>query len=183
MKDTDKQKACWLALAVTCGARFTELLNFDITLIDENRTAFGDLFLETTRQIKTKGRGKGGKLLYKYILRDKFLPFYRDWLIERQAILNKNNQSHTALFIKQNGQPATAATIRCWIIDFEKYLGVPFYAHSLRHYLTTLLARKNIPQNLIKELMGWSSADMVDVYSDLTIGEMHFPELENLKTL
>ena len=65
LRDTDKQQACWLALAITSGARISELLIFETDLIDVNRTAFGDLFLETTRQIKTKGRGKSGKLLYK----------------------------------------------------------------------------------------------------------------------
>jgi site-specific recombinase XerD len=127
LKETNKQQACWLALAVTSGARFTELLNFEIDLIDESRTAFGDLFFETTRQIKTKGRGKAGKLLYKYILREKFLPFYKEWLLERVKVLEKKNKQHNFLFLKADGSPATGATIRGWVEDFEKYLKVPFY--------------------------------------------------------
>lgn len=183
LKDTDKQKACWLALAVTSGARFTELLNFETDLIDENRTAFGDLFLETTRQIKTKGRGKSGKLLYKYILRDKFLPFYGEWMEERQKILKENNLEHKALFIKNDGTPASDGTIRGWIEGFEKHLGVPFYAHALRHYLTTLLSRKSIPPAIIKDLMGWSSLELVSVYDDSTFASKNVPELENLRGL
>lgn len=181
LKDTDKQKACWLALAVTSGARFTELLNFETDLIDENRTAFGDLFLETTRQIKTKGRGKSGKLLYKYILRDKFLPFYGEWMEERQKILKENNLEHKALFIKNDGTPASDGTIRGWIEGFEKHLGVPFYAHALRHYLTTLLSKKNIPHVLIKEIFGWSSLEMVSLYDDSSAKDREYPELENLR--
>lgn len=181
LKDTDKQKACWLALAVTSGARFTELLKFEIDLIDENRTAFGDLFLETTRQIKTKGRGKSGKLLYKYILRDKFLPFYREWKEEREKILIEKNLNHKALFIKHDGTPASDTTIRGWVEEFEKYLGVPFYTHALRHYLTTLLSKKNIPHVLIKEIFGWSSLEMVSVYDDSTASDREYPELKGLK--
>ncbi len=181
LKEKNKQQACWLALAVTSGARFSELLNFEVDLIDENRTAFGDLFLETTRQIKTKGRGKAGKLLYKYILRDKFLPFYKEWIIEREKILKEKKLNHNFLFIKQDGNPATSATIRGWTEDFEEYLKVPFYAHALRHYLTTLLSKKNIPHLLIKEIFGWSSLEMVLVYDDSTAKDRTYKELENLK--
>lgn len=177
----NKQEACWLALAITCGARFSELLIFETDLIDENRTAFGDLFLETTRQIKTKGRGKAGKLLYKYILKEKFLPYYKNWLKERERILKDKKLNHNFLFIKQDGQPATGATVRGWICEFEKYLGVPFYAHALRHYLVTLFSKKNIPQPLIKELMGWSSLEMVSIYDDSSLKDRNYEELKNLK--
>lgn len=181
LKDKDKQKACWLALAITSGARFSELLRFEIDLIDENRTAFGDIFLETTRQIKTKGRGKSGKLLYKYILRDKFLPFYNEWLIEREKILKKKGKDHRYLFVKQDGDPATPQTVRKWIRGFEEYLKIPFYSHALRHYLTTLLSKKNIPPMLIKEIFGWSDLSMVSLYDDTTARDRSYPELENLK--
>ena len=181
LKKNNEQQACWLALAVTSGARFSELLCFEIDLIDENRTAFGDLFLETTRQIKTKGRGKGGKLLYKYILKEKFLPYYKEWLKERTKILKEKKLNHNFLFVKQDGTPATGATVRGWIDDFEKYLGVPFYAHALRHYLVTLLSKKNIPQPLIQELMGWSSAEMVQIYDDTSARDRVYEGLENLK--
>jgi integrase len=181
LQGRNKQQACWLALAVTSGARFTELLNFEVDLIDENRTAFGDLFLETTREIKTKGRGKAGKLLYKYILRDKFLPYYHEWIEERKIILEKKNISHNFLFIKQDGSPATAPTIRKWVQSFEKYLKVPFYTHALRHFLTTLLSKKNIPHILIKEIFGWSDLSMVVLYDDTTAKDRVYKELENFK--
>lgn len=181
LEKEDSQKACWLALAVTSGARFSELLRFETSHIDENRTAFGDLFLETTKQIKTKGRGKSGKLLYKYILRDKFLPFYTRWIVEREKIIKEKKLKHDFLFIKNNGEPATTATVRGWVEGFEDYLKVPFYTHALRHYLTTLLSKKNIPHVLIKEIFGWSSIQMVELYDDSTAKDRSYPELENLK--
>lgn len=181
LKDKNTQQACWVALAITSGARLSELLAFQTDLIDENRTAFGDLFLETTRQIKTKGRGKAGKLLYKYILRDKFLPYYKAWLEDRDKIMKEHNQSHSYLFVKSDGTPATNSTVLRWIKEFESYLKVPFYNHALRHYLTTLLSRKNIPPMLIKEIFGWSTIEMVSVYDDTTVGSRNYKELENLK--
>ena len=177
----NKQQACWVALAITSGARFTELLSFETDMIDENRTAFGDLFLETTRQLKTKGRGKAGKLLYKYILREKFLPYYNVWLVERAKILKKKKLNHNFIFIKNDGTPATPATIRGWVREFEDHLKVPFYTHALRHYLTTLLSKKNVPQVLIKEIFGWSSLEMVSLYDDSTAHDRTYKELENFK--
>jgi len=181
LSSTDKQKACWIALAITSGARFTELLNFEIDLIDENRTAFGDLFLETTRQIKTKGRGKSGKLLYKYIVKDKFMPFFKEWVIEREKVMKEKGIEHNFLFIKQDGQPATPAMIRAWVEGFESYLKVPFYMHCTRHYLTTMLSKKNIPLLLIKEIFGWSSTDMIEIYDDSSAKDREYPELEALR--
>jgi site-specific recombinase XerD len=180
LSKNEKQQACWLALAATSGARFTELLCFETDLIDENRTAFGDLFIETTKQIRTKGKGKSGKLLYKYILKEKFMPYYKEWLKERAKILKEKKLNHNFLFIKQDGTPATGATVRGWIEGFEKYLGVPFYAHAVRHYLVTLFSKKNIPPQLIKELMGWSS-DMIQIYDDTSARDRVYEGLENLK--
>lgn len=183
LSKTDSQQACWLALAICSGARFSELLNFEVDLIDKNKTAFGDLFLETTRPIRTKGRGKGGKMLHKYILRDKFLPFFDDWTEKRAIILKENGIENNSLFIQSNGKPVTTSTVQNWTKGFEKYLGVNVYTHSFRHFFVTLLSRKNIPYHLIQYIVGWSNADMVAVYDDSSIAEKEFPELENLRDL
>ena len=120
-------------------------------------------------------------MLYKYILKDKFLPYYREWLKEREDILTKNNLSHNTLFIKDDGTPATEGTVRSWISTMEKILGVPFYAHSLRHYIVSEFSRKNIPPELIQELIGWSGISMIQVYNDVSPKDRAWAELENLK--
>ncbi len=181
LSETDSQKAFWLSLACYSGSRFAELLRFTTDILDENHTAFGNLFMETIKPIKTKGRGRGGKMLYKYILTDKFLPYYKTWLVDRQAIMDKTGQEHMFFFIKADGTPATEGTVRSWVNTMENYLGVNLYPHALRHYLTTELSRKNIPPLLIKDLMGWSSLDMVEVYNDLSSKDREWKELENLK--
>lgn len=180
--EKDRQKACWLALAISSGARFSELLIFTTDLVDENRRAFGGLFLETTKQIKTKGRGRAGKLLYKYIVAEKFLPYYREWLKERETMIsNLGIEDHKFIFINKDGSPADGHMVRRWFSDFEKFLGVDFYPHSLRHYLTTLLSKKNIPQPLIKEIFGWASVVMVESYDDTTAKDRIWQELEDFK--
>lgn len=177
------QEACWLALGICSGARLSELLSFEIDTIDENNTVFEGLFLETTKPIKTKGRGKSGKLIKKYILKDKFMPFYDEWIKERNKILKTTGKKSKKLFIREDGRAVNQSTISTWNKYFSEFLGVPLYTHALRHYFVTLLSRKNIPPNLIKAIVGWDDITMVDVYNDQSIGEMTFPELENLKNI
>jgi len=179
--EEDSQKAFWLALACYSGSRFSELLRFTTDNLDENHTAFGDLFMETLKPIKTKGRGRAGKMLHKYILKDKFLPFYKKWIEDRKVIMEKNSQDHTYFFIKPDGTPASAGTIRSWVTTMENHLGENLYPHALRHFLTTELSRKNIPPLLIKDLMGWASLEMVETYNDLSSKDREWKELDNLK--
>lgn len=177
------QEACLLALAISSGARVSEWLRFDIPIIDETNLAFDDIFIETLKQIKTKGRGKSGKPLYKYIIKDIFLPYYHVWLPEREKIMKENNKEHDKLFIKSDGSPAKVSTIRSWITKWEDFLGVPFYPHCLRHYITTYLTRLGLSSDFIIEIMGWSSADMYKTYNDLTAKEREWKELHKLKNV
>lgn len=181
LSENDSQKAAWLALAAYSGSRFSELLRFTTDILDPNNTAFGDLFMETKRQIKTKGRGREGKMLYKYILKDKFLPYYEKWIVDRETIMKEKGQEHTSLFIRDDGSPATDGTIRSWVASMETYLGVNVYPHCLRHFLVTEFSRKNIPPMLIKDLVGWSGLEMVNLYNDLTSKDKEWSELDNLK--
>lgn len=177
-----KQEACLLALAIGSGARVSELLRFTTNIIDENNTAFEDIFLETSKAIKTKGFTKKGKMLFKYIIKDIFLPYYKDWLIEREEILKENNVEHDCIFISRDGKPASVATIRSWITKWEDFLGVPFYPHCLRHYTVTHLTRLGLTSDFIIEIMGWSAGgEMYKIYNDLTAKERKWTDLDKLK--
>lgn len=178
------QEACLFALAISSGARKSELLRFDIDLIDENNTAFDGLFIETKEKIKTKGRFEG-KMLYKYIVKDIFMPYYNNWIKERREILKNNNvKEHNKLFIKSNGQPIeNITTIDYWASKWGKILGVDVYFHSCRHYLCTWLSKIGLEQDLIVEIYGWSSGDMYKIYNDLTAKDRKWKGTEKLKNV
>jgi len=183
LEKKDSQQACWIALAFASGARFSELFRFTIDNIDVNKTAFDGLFLETTKQIKTKGRTKTGKMLYKYIIKDIFVPYYEKWMIDRKEIMSKNNVSeHGFLFIKKDGTPAENGTVRSWINAMTKHMGVPIYPHAFRHATTTHLSKIGLPDQLIQELIGWSSTLMVAVYNDTGVKDKSWSELDKLKS-
>jgi len=175
------QEACLLAIAISSGARISEWLRFTTSIIDENNTAFDDIFLETLKEIKTKGRTKAGKMLIKYLIKDTFLPYYKDWLIEREKIMKKNNKEHDFIFIKSNGEPATESTVRSWVMKWEKHLEVNFYPHCLRHYIVTHLTRLGLGSDFIIAIMGWTSSDMYKIYNDLSAKETKWKDLDKLK--
>jgi integrase len=181
-EDKEYQTLCWFSLAAASGCRFSELLRFTVNLIDPNKTAYNGIFLETTKSIKTKGRGRGGKMLVKYILKDIFLDKYNLWLKERQEILNKANINHEFLFIKKDGSPADASDARRWVKKIQTYTDKPFYAHALRHWFTTSLFRAGLPSELVQDIVGWTSESMPKLYNDLESKDRNWPELENLKT-
>jgi integrase len=175
------QISCWLALAIGSGSRFSELLRFTTDNIDGDRLAFNDIFLETLRPIKSKGRSREGKLLIKYIIKDIFWDRYQKWLDLRKVIMTRHGKDHNFIFIKNNGDPAEDSSVRTWVEKIEELLEIPFYPHCLRHYFTTLLSKSKLPSDLIQEIVGWSSEGMVKIYNDSSIKDRNFTELDDLK--
>ena len=178
------QDACLLSLAISCGARVSELARFTTDLIDENNSVFDGLFLETTDEIATKGRGTTGKMLRKYILKDMFLPHYHKWLDERKEIMDRTKQEHNCIFVTKDGNPASADRLRDWISEWSDIVGQPCYPHGLRHYNTTLYRRLGLDDDLIVYLTGWSEStghSMIAIYDDRTIGEKQFKGLDKLR--
>lgn len=185
MKDLEKderiQEAVFIALAISSGARLSELFRITLDILDEKETAFDDLFLVTKKPIKTKGRGKNGKQLHKYIIKTLFLPWLKKWLPIREKILKANGvDEHYSIFIKQDGTPATEATVRYWIDRWEKMTDLNIYPHSFRHYFVTYLSKVGLEAELIQSIVGWSSGDMVAIYNDLRIDEREWKGLGKL---
>lgn len=177
------QDACLLALAISCGARVSELARFTTNLIDENNTVFDGLFLETTSEIKTKGRGNG-KMLRKYILKDLFLPYYKRWLKVRKEIMESNNQDHNSIFVTKDGNPANADRLRDWMGHWSDVVGQPCYPHNFRHYNISLLKRCEIDDDLIVYLTGWAESTghgMIAIYDDTGISEKKWKNLDKLR--
>ena len=183
-KNNMTQDACLLALAISCGARISELASFTTDLIDENNVVFDGLFLETTKKIKTKGRGVNGKMLTKYILKDMFLPHYKKWLEVRKEIMKENNKDHDFIFITKEGNPANADRLRDWMSKWSDVVGQPCYPHNFRHYHISFLKKLELEDDFIVYLTGWSEStghSMVAVYNDLTAKDRKWKNLDKLK--
>ena len=172
---------CLLALIMSSGSRASELLRFTTDMIDENHTAFEGLFLETTEDIRVKGRGVHGKYIPRYIIKDIFLPYYYKWLPIREQIMKNNQKDHNFIFIRNDGEPALISTIRSWMEKWDDVLDKHWYPHAGRHFWTTYLLSIGLEKELIQELQKWSSDALVDIYNDATAKDRKWKNLDKLK--
>lgn len=170
-------KACYLALAMFSGRRKSELCRFKVSDFDDDKLVCGGALYKSS-PIKTKGRG-GGKYIPCYTLAKKFKPYFDYWMKYRK----ENNIESEWLFPNKNDSSTfvTTSTINSWVNTFSRIAGQPSYIHSLRHYFTTSLVKAGIPDNVITQIVGWESADMCKVYTDLDADEqigMYFKDGE-----
>ncbi|MDB7829133.1 tyrosine-type recombinase/integrase [Intestinimonas butyriciproducens] len=161
-------KACMLALAMCSGRRKSELVRFKVADFSDDNLVCGGALYKTSETIRTKGFGLG-KYIYCYTLAKQFKPYFDNWMKYR----NENGIESVWLFpaAGSSDEQLSATTLNSWAITFSNMLGVDFYWHAMRHYFTTHLARSGLPDGVIQEIIGWSSADMVRVYKDLTTEE------------
>lgn len=164
MEDGQDKKACMLALAAFSGRRKSELVRFKVDdFKPENIVCDGALY-KTTDPIKTKGFGLG-KYIHCYTLAKGFKPYLDNWMKKREEL---GIESEWLFPLDEDpAQQMKSDTLNSWAVTFSNILGVDFYWHSMRHNFCTKLVRAGLPESVIQEIIGWSSADMVKVYTDI----------------
>lgn len=164
-------KACMLSLAINNGRRKSELPRMKLSYFTDENIIYGSLY-KTPETVTTKGRGSKGKQLTVYTLSKQFKKYLDLWLKYREE---NNIESEWLIPAKEGGvyvdKQLPITTMDSWAETFSRILGIPFYWHSLRHLFTTNLARQNLPDSVIKDIVGWSSLDMVGIYTDIDIYE------------
>lgn len=175
------QEQCLLALIMSSGSRASELIRFTTDMIDENHTAFDGLFLETTEDIRVKGRGVNGKYIPRYLIKDIFLPYYKKWLPVREQIMKETCKEHNFIFIRSDGEPALLSTIRSWMERWDDVLDKHWYPHAGRHFWCSYLLSIGLEKQLVQELQAWSSDALVDIYNDNTAKDMKWKGLDKLR--
>lgn len=108
-------------------------------------------------------------MLNLYVLKKQFDPYLKLWLEQRE----KDGIESEWLFPDPDdmSQPLSPETMDGWKNGFTTFLGKDFYWHSLRHFFTTSLSENNIPSAVIQDIVGWSSSDMVQLYTDTDADE------------
>ena len=161
------EKACMLALAMCSGRRKAELVRFKVNYFDNANIIYGSLY-RTPEPVRTKGRGTG-KYLTCYTLAKKFKPYFELWMQQRKE---KNIESEWLFPMPGNpSEHMNHNSLNSWAQTFSRMLGVDFYFHCLRHYFTTHLVRMGLPDGVIQDIIGWTSADMLRLYTDIPIDE------------
>lgn len=161
------KKACAVALAMCSGRRKAELCRFRVDDFKDDNLVCGGALYKTSEPIQTKGFGLG-KYIYCYTLAKKFKPYFGAWMRERAEL---GIESEWLFPAGTTGEQMSETTLNSWANTFSRMTGEDFYWHSLRHYFTTHLSKLGLPDNIIQDIVGWESADMVRVYKDLSAEE------------
>lgn len=153
------EKACYVALCMYSGRRKSEICRFKVSDFgDDHLVCDGALYKSSP--ILTKGN----KYLECYTLAKKFNPYLKAWLNARPDSI-KDSQWLFPDPLNPD-ECIKISTLNSWAVTFSEMTGRDFYAHSLRHYFVSALSRAGIPDNVIVQIIGWSSADMFNIYND-----------------
>ena len=162
VENEEYEKACMLSLAMNSGRRKAELPRFKVDYFTEDNVRFGSLY-KTPEKVKTKGRGQG-KYLELYVMKNEFDPYLNLWLKQRDEL---GIDSEWLFPSKANPtQHIQVSTMDSWAVSFSRILQKDFYWHSMRHLFCTECLKKNLPSSVVQEIVGWESADMVNLYDD-----------------
>lgn len=169
VSDKKYEIACALALAMYSGRRKSELARFKVSYFDEKNVLFGTLY-RTPEKVVTKGRGSKGKLLTLYVLEKEFDPYLKLWLEERERL----GITSEWLFPKEtnHNEHIDRYALDRWARLLTKLSNKDFYWHSMRHFATTQFCKSNIPNHIIKQIIGWDSLEMVDLYNDTALDDV-----------
>lgn len=169
VSDKKYEIACALALAMYSGRRKSELSRFKVSYFDEKNVLFGTLY-RTPEKVVTKGRGSKGKLLTLYVLKKEFDPYLKLWLEERERL----GITSEWLFPKEtnHNEHIDRYALDRWARLLTKLSNKDFYWHSMRHFATTQFCKSNIPNHIIKQIIGWDSVEMVDLYNDTMLDDV-----------
>jgi len=165
LKRKKYQQACYLALAISSGARKAELLQFKHTWFTDENIMYGCMW-RTPETIRTKGAGVQGKQLKKFTFINTFQKYFDAWMEYRKELGIENEY----LFVVKSSETgewsqAKAGTANRWCEQISEVIGTDFYSHCARHYYVTHMKSANLPNEVIISLVGWTS-DMVGVYDD-----------------
>lgn len=161
------QEACYLALLCSSGCRRSEAIQMKPSFFTPETEVFdGDWKMYCTPIIRSKGKGKKGKLIKKYVLKESFEPFFNLWMKQREAL---GIDSEYLFVTKKKNEyvPANTSTANTFAANISKWFDIDYYNHSSRHFFCTKLKRLNIPDDIIVQIFSWENASMVKIYSDI----------------
>ena len=162
------EQAVMFALAAYSGRRKAELPRFKMEDFDDDCVVANALY-KTKNKIRTKGRGKNGKMINCFVIKkpfDKYLDLWRKYRSEN------NIESEWLLFNPYKpSEPLAETTINSWAHTLSRKMGKDIYMHCLRHMFTTHLLQCGIPANIVKDIQKWESLEMVSRYDDSEIDD------------
>ena len=161
VKKKKYKEACFVALAAYSGRRKAELCRFRVDDFSDDKLICGGSLWKSA-PIRTKGRG-AGKMIPCYVLVSQFKPYLDLWLSERKR-LGIDSEWLFPGISRKDMISTSAADV--WMADLSRFTKKNIYAHSFRHYFTTMLSNSGLPDSVIKDIIQWKDISMVGVYID-----------------
>lgn len=153
-QDLSKIQRVMLELLYGCGLRVSELVNLKINDYD-----LKGKFLECT--------GKGSK--------DRIVPMgnkaceaVKDYLPERDFLVQKFNQKTKQLLINEKGKNVTRQEVYTFIHEQGKKIHKAISPHTLRHSFATHLLENGADLRVVQELLGHSDVSTTQLYTHIS---------------
>lgn len=170
-KDTDRDAVMFCTLLHYTGARPTELRELTIDRINVDTS---EIHLRSIK--KRKQDSKGNKKLPQY----RTIPIpenVMNMVVLTFDVLSKQKKGSKSLLWHANRslrKPIDAATAYRWVkrnMSAANITGKKASAKGLRHGFAINMVLKNIPINIIKDLMGHTSSQTTEIYLTAMGGE------------
>lgn len=166
--DKKYQVAACLAVLAASGMRKSEVIQMKMEYFAKERLIYNGLAYETDK-IRTKGRGKTGKVVTRIIFRN---------LVDVDHYVELWNKKRIELGIKEEWmfvsyhdgkyEQATISTINSFARTIGKYLGEDFFVHNVRHTTSTALELAGYPIDVVQTIFRWADPKMVKYYSNIS---------------
>lgn len=159
MEKQSYEKACFVALGMYGGRRKSEICRFKVSDFDDDKLVCGGALYKSAPILT-----KGNKYLECYTLAKRFKPYLDAWMQWR----DEHNIQSEWLFPDptDSSQHRESESLNSWAVSMSSMTGRDFYFHSLRHYFVSDLSRAGIPDNVVVQIIGWSSSEMFNIYND-----------------
>ena len=163
------QQACFVAVLAASGMRKSEVIQCHVHwLVGADVTVYEGMYVSP--EIRTKGSGKRGKPLKKYIIQDIAKEYIEMWMKEREKLGIVNND----LFVikrKSEWGRIKDSTVDSWMDLFSRLTGEICYAHAFRHYSASFLRRNSVSVDVIRDFFGHNDSATTEIYIDIEASE------------
>ena len=184
-EDKKYQVACCLAVLAASGMRKSEIIQMKMEYFEEDRLIYNGLAYETDK-IRTKGRGKAGKIVTRIVFRNLVdVDHYIDLWRKKRTELGIKDEYMFVVYRNGSYEPATQTTINSFARTISKYLGEDFFIHNIRHTTSTALELAGYPIDVVQTIFRWADPKMVKYYSNISDTqslERFFAERERTET-
>ncbi len=163
------QQACFVAILAASGMRKSEVIQCDVSwLVGDKVVIYEGMYVSA--EIRTKGKGKAGKPLKKYIIQDIADKYIKLWMDEREKLGITND---SLFVIKRKGEWGAIkdSTVDSWMDLFSRLTSEVCYAHAFRHYAGTWLKRNGVPIDTIRDFFGHNDSVTTELYIDIDASE------------